>query len=482
MFKRLSAITVVFFLLTAFLIKDFAEAGVPFDADSAINNALQNSGGYYWKKAEDGKSIRYVITKSFVSRDSEYDYGFLTYGEPYGEERDGQHRYIGYTKDGEDYTNLDFPPDKNAEGADFGSRIWIEKPWKDPRVKATNSRIVKFKGDGDPKYHGQLLWGIGLFEAGLAANGYTVGKISDNLEFWKNIEQYVHILAPPTKYAWGIGRMWHIKDGGLWYVTVPILPEIMVPKTPDLATHLETDKFIDVQPGRKITSTVAYSLNQDHPNPERAWLRLHHAVDGQEFPIQLAPVNGAPAPDKDGHIILQPGGVKIYSYTFTVQDRPTKILSRIDPADAMKDKNWENNRAEADVKINGYDIKIKITPERQSYKAVNGEPALLSFKVRVTRKDDIPGLINITGANKTRVDSKSFNIKLGPGEYINIPYSFKGGPGSYTIDSEAWPSGVSDIHPPDNVDRVTVNVGNEEFKSDKRIHSEILDGGPQYRY
>ncbi|KJR96827.1 MAG: hypothetical protein VR68_13705 [Peptococcaceae bacterium BRH_c4a] len=253
---------------------------------------------------------------------------------------------------------------------------------------------------------------------------------------------------------------------------------------PDLSTNLETDSF-NVKPGEKITSTVAYKLDKDHSKPERALLRMHHVVDGQEYPIQLQPVNGAPVPDKDGYVTLQPGDVKVYEYTFSVQSSNTIIRSRINPVDTNQDTNWSNNRAEASVIISQHDIKVEVRPEKDSYTAINGGNTGLNFIIRVSRKDDIPGKIRaigyFEGFNGKYAGRHSMNTTLGPGEYKEIMYGFPAPPGSYTTVAEAWPEGFEDAFPPDNKDESTVYVGNQIFKPDSKIRVDLIDGGPIYR-
>ncbi|MCL6478853.1 MAG: hypothetical protein K6T65_10595 [Peptococcaceae bacterium] len=480
MLKRLSVVTAVFFLLAAFLTPAFAGT---YDANAAINDALENCSSYYQDRHNfNGDTIRYVTSTglSNITDGNGNSYGFLTYGQHHGNYRNGQHRYIGYTYYGEDYTNMDFPADKNANGANFASPNWVIQPWKDPAVRASNKNLSGFNGDGSPQYRTAILAGIMAYGGTNANNGYLIGETED-ASFYGKIEQYVHILAPPTKYAWGIGRMWHIKNGQLWYVTIPIAPEALLPAAPDLSTNLETDSFTGAKPGEKITSTVAYRLNPDHPRPERALVRMHHAVNGQEYRMQLQPVNGAPVPDGNGYITLNPGDEKIYSYTFTVQEIPTRILSRIDPVDVKEDKNWDNNLAEATVVPSSYDIKVEVVSDKYVYESFGGAKAFVPMKIYVTRKDIIPGDIQAELSVSGPVSSYTKTITLPPGGQYVARYEFGADPGSYTLSAEAWPDGLEDAYPPDNRDAATVTVKNVEMpKPDSGIMPGLIDGGPIY--
>ncbi|MHB8158118.1 MAG: PQQ-binding-like beta-propeller repeat protein, partial [Desulfocucumaceae bacterium] len=58
---------------------------------------------------------------------------------------------------------------------------------------------------------------------------------------------------------------------------------------------------------------------------------------------------------------------------------------------------YKNNEASVPLSVQGYDIKIKITPDDSTVNTVNGKPAMITFKIAVTRKDDLPGNIVATG-------------------------------------------------------------------------------------
>ncbi|MBP7330893.1 MAG: hypothetical protein KBA08_01035 [Firmicutes bacterium] len=273
MLKRLSVIAAVFFLLTvAFLTP--ALAGTPYDSAKAINDAKENYG--YSATNESGDPINYVTSTglSNLTDGKGYSYGFLTYGQPHGDQKSGESRYIGYTYYGEDYTNMDFPADKNAGGADFTSRNWIIEPWNEPGltdIQATDPMFTMFNpdglpGDGDPAYHTAILAGIMAYGATNANNGYTITEAS-NPAFWNEIEKYVHILSPATAYSFGIGRMWH-KDasGGLWYVTVPIMPNALLPELGNLkavSIDLGVPPGQLAEPDTKYMATVVFKNEFD---------------------------------------------------------------------------------------------------------------------------------------------------------------------------------------------------------------------------
>ena len=198
MFKRLSIIAAVFFLLTVDFLNPVL-AGTLFDLATAITDAEQNFD--YSDTNKNGDAIQNVIDARLykLTDGNGNSYGFLTYGQPHGDQKDGQYRFVGYTYYGEDYTNMTFPPDQNANGADFATSGRISQPWVEPNKSAIASNdpnFTKFPGDGDPAYHKAILAGA-LCYSSLSNNGFKI-DITSNPDFWNNIEQYVHILSPQT--------------------------------------------------------------------------------------------------------------------------------------------------------------------------------------------------------------------------------------------------------------------------------------------
>jgi len=219
MLKRLFALAAVFFLLIAALP---AFAGQLFDAQTAIDDALSNS-GYYKPQNPGGDSLNYVsipILSGYLKGDSYY--GCLVYGQPHGDYKDGQYRYLGYTRffdpvsgTKEDYTNVAFPPDVAHTGY-FEDQQWIYQPWQNDDVTENYSIDTNNGLDGTDCYAQNIRQGILVYYTDPNnANNYQVKGITpETQEFWDNIHQYVHILAPPTEYAWGIGRMWCYGSSG----------------------------------------------------------------------------------------------------------------------------------------------------------------------------------------------------------------------------------------------------------------------------
>ena len=375
MFKRLSAMAAVFFILTAFVMQAFA--GMLYDSTSALNDALQNYSGYYQGRYNfNGDSIRYTpdAVLSGLTDDSGYSYGVIVYGQPHGDYKDGEYRYLGYTFYGEDYTNMSFPPDSHAGGADFASRNWVYQPWDDPGVNTSTRNLTKFNpvglpGDGSPEYHDAIYWGI-LSTAFLQNNGYTFNPASKP-ELWQNIEQYVHILAPPTKYAWGIGRMWHEMGGSIWYITVPIMPEVLVPKPGNLkavSIDLGVPPGQKAEPGKEYTATVVFENESDQAYPGTPVAVLHgeyqatlYDENSQVLPKKV--IGGREVQVADFGKKGEPNSRRVFTCKWhpfgQTKDGLTGIVNRDEIGRVYQEATYEDNVVSAETDVRYINLGVK---------------------------------------------------------------------------------------------------------------------------
>lgn len=196
----------------------------------------------------------------------------MVYGNPFGKPGDkivsGHKRYFGYTRYGDLFTDFYYPDDAYSgwkfdtleRAQDIKVDHWVIEPWtnKGEKVKETvngkfdlapyksdqvetaiEKGIAFFYGANGTNVAGYITDKNGKIKTdkdgepimrygGLNGSGEIVsgGRIGDVAKF-KDIKwvDYVHIMQPPGKYTWGIGKMWHRKpDGSIWYVTVPIYP------------------------------------------------------------------------------------------------------------------------------------------------------------------------------------------------------------------------------------------------------------------
>jgi hypothetical protein len=153
----------------------------------------------------------------------------LVFGNPHGDIKNGYHRYLGYAKTDEDFSNIQFPIEvwgrSHIEDYD-----WIEHPWTDPRVWAAWGRFYSTPFDDDvtgnhplpletrEQFNKSIIIGL-LYE-------YYQGKQIAGDGVWDvDWIRFVHVYQPPTAYSWGMGRAWNLgSDGGIYYKTFSIAP------------------------------------------------------------------------------------------------------------------------------------------------------------------------------------------------------------------------------------------------------------------
>lgn len=468
---------IIFYVLLSLIFGSaaYANEGLTAAIKQANDVILKNHGipDYFQMTNDNGKSIN-------SDRWLEKERHLFAYSLPYGDTKETsegiRYRYLGETMSGEEFTNPHFPHDEWKEGLKLENFRLYRHPWEqddlqDYKVQGKDYRIESNRFNGNAIYLPSIQRGLEKFWADA-----IIGK---NHPLWNKWHEYVHILQPPTQRAWGLGVAFHKDSRGIiWYVPIPMVPLVDI-SVPDLSTTLEAESFTNVNPGDKLTSTVTYKLNVDHPKEEAAWLRLHHVVDGVEYEVKLEPFNPLDASDEKGYIKLKPGESKKYRYTITVQRQATKVLARINPVSTDQDALWENNRAEAPVIRPLYDIRVEVIPDKYSYTAI--DKAFISMKIYITRKDTTPISIPFTLSIDGPIGSFTVNKTLAVGDQYVGKYEFGGGPGSHTVSASAWPTGFEDIYPDDNRDSATVSVQSIELtKPDSGIRVELINGGPTY--
>lgn len=153
----------------------------------------------------------------------------LTYGNSWGDYRNGQYRYLGYTRDGLGFTNINFPCDsKDLLSKYIEDLNWIEFPWKSELVQQALSNRGESELCQDPMFD-CLLGTRYLAYKGLQLekneNGRPLAGPRAGSVPW---EKYIHVYQPPTEYLSGLGRMWNVKviNGKpyAYYKTVVLVP------------------------------------------------------------------------------------------------------------------------------------------------------------------------------------------------------------------------------------------------------------------
>lgn len=523
---RLSVLSLVFLLALALPGSAFAQAG--YKSEQEFKDAMAGL-SFEQARAQANADIRSVYGLGWDYHRATSEHGnhaansslwqnrhVFVYGQPHDfDPATGGHRYLGYTFPEEKYTNTLFRHDAFAGGW-FTMRHWIEKPWEDERVES----FLRARGEplleensfnravpGDPVFDeisesalvGVLIfsnfsesapfpdfvtlhdsWMRTLTDLGFRHTeaAQIIGRVGED-RLAAELAKYVHVLDPPTNHSFGMGRMFHqLLDGRVFYLTIPLFPlafDLPKPVIPDFSAELIPDRF-EAQAGQALTGTARYKLNDDHPQAETAWLRLHHLA-GSEHVINLQPVNPADAPNAQGHVVFQPGDVKEYRYSFTVQAASQKIIARINPISVSHDKDWSNNRAEALIVQPCTDVRIAMS--RSPGVRYAGDATRVTAVV--TRANDgpagsVPVRVRITGPGLNY--DQTINLARGESWTINQVVTLND-PGSHVYQGSAWPVGIEDCVPANNTGSVTIPVqaAPRYDAGDSKIGHELGPGG-----
>lgn len=212
---------------------------------------------YDFYKMLDMLNIEKVNRKSkIVSWNTFKDKNLVVYGRPYGDMRNGEYRYLGYTVEGYEYTNSDFPADPGAVGDDPATWTFIEKSDDKPswsKIKdnmALQNHIIKSVLEGNK------------------AEDYNF-KLS-NIGDIDYIKTHFKLLSLPTADSKGsIYAKFKRSSGGERYATfyVPELPgEVKVETniSTDKDIYETTEDSIDVQVRVDATTRVSGAINSSY--------------------------------------------------------------------------------------------------------------------------------------------------------------------------------------------------------------------------
>lgn len=192
---------------------------------------------YFSNTNAQGKQLNQNTWSKPILKFGSTDVRAFVYGNPWGDYKQGNYRYLGYTVDGIGFTNINFPCDSNDLLTKYIEELdWIEYPWKSKLVQQQLSAY----GEGE-------LYNISYFNCRLVnrelvykgvqleknENGRPLAGPGADKVPW---EKYVHVYQPPTQYYCGLGRMWNKKIIGgkalAFYKTVVLPPyEFITPSS-----------------------------------------------------------------------------------------------------------------------------------------------------------------------------------------------------------------------------------------------------------
>lgn len=225
--------------------------------------------------------------------------GLLVYGEPFGDYREGEYRYLGYTMYKDPYANDDFPPDADS-GRKAHVKSWIINPWGKPYSRCEISPY-----NSPDRYRDK-----GIEYLQMMVDYYNTEHDNEWLG-WTGEEliNYLNIQSPPTDYCPGSARGWHINKT-IWYQTFIIPPLKKLQLSSIIADITATPNPNKVEQGN--TSDIVVTLDSSNSTAQK---------DGEEVQItsrrywastSIADLND----DTKGIVSTSP------TYDFNVEDVP----------------------------------------------------------------------------------------------------------------------------------------------------------------
>jgi len=202
------------------------------DANKELK-AVYNVENYYIKeKVTDVNAPDYL--KQGLNSKIYDDFKALVYGTHHGKPYSGGKRYFGYNKKGESIPNYDYPYDAIPDRS-FDKMNWVEDPWRDKRVYGDSRYDKTQRTEFDKDEYREAL--LPRFREAMG-DQHEPYFDNDPTVPW---EKYMHVVLPPTKYTYGIIRMWNIKDSGaLYYIDVYLKPTFNSEITLHV-NHFDTD-------------------------------------------------------------------------------------------------------------------------------------------------------------------------------------------------------------------------------------------------
>ncbi|MGB9812392.1 MAG: Athe_2463 domain-containing protein [Thermovenabulum sp.] len=297
-----------------------------------------------------------------INKDMYADRGLLIYGSPFGEVKEGRKRFLGYTMEGDYFTNEYFPDDL-WKGGNLEDRNWIKEPWKQG-LNFRGKQIQQNKIDGNTVLDESIKKGLAYFYEPDGKFSYSKSKLQ-----WS---QYVHVLQPPTKWTWGIGVAWHNMDGKTWYKTIPMAPFDMPPPV-----NL-TVQIYDYKNKLKVGSSYIYKAKIENENGSEIKTLVKWTINGQTV--------------KQEDISFAKGEKEKYTnITYTMQESSpsiVKIAVEVNPDKNKPDNetNYDDNKDQIEIEKELL-IKPDLALMIDSYTDMLSPGEKFTYRCKITNKN-----------------------------------------------------------------------------------------------
>lgn len=289
-----------------------------------------------------------------LNRDILEQYKQVVYGDPNGDTKNGEYRYLGYDYEGRKFSNTLFPPDVDATGSVVKS--WISDPWyNETALQKFDARRTPYSNDSsatewlnsmlDPyDTTGKTTW-LTSYNV-LTGAGWTADTLLD----------YVVIQSPPTQFGQGVAIMYN--TDGKWYQDFVIPPLTQITDLPDPTPTPTPDPTptptptpdptpgTSGQPNLGIT-TLAAACDKDGNMTVK--ITAVNSVDTAVTTTLVVKVDGTVLSTET--VTLNPGQTKLFIKTYPCPAAGKKAEALINPDrdQPPTESTWLDNEKETDV-------------------------------------------------------------------------------------------------------------------------------------
>ncbi|MCI3920636.1 hypothetical protein MO973_10365 [Paenibacillus sp. TRM 82003] len=365
-------------LLAALALTLFPEGGTAStNADEAVRQANEflsekmDLNGYYKLSSDEGQINRELATNGtpafggkpvFVYGNRESASAEATTNGRYYADVNGErvYRALGFARNGESFPNPSFTPDN--EGYLATDKKWVRQPWGgngDRQLLRENgavyTRYMSTAQYGGLDYIGRWVESTSRFtpdlvQAGTGRRDTFAANAVDVPEVLKNgIEDFLHIIQPPTEHAWGLGIAFYYWNGynRLNYRTFLLKPFDMTAS--DLSAFFTPHRSgaaegAEILIGVQIDSTFKSEVSDV---PYRWRLRT---VSGAE--VRAVTYQGSVAAREGRFEGIPPNGERVLYARFTMPSEAVRITFEVNgEGESPQESYLANNRIETTLNL-----------------------------------------------------------------------------------------------------------------------------------
>lgn len=200
------------------------------------------------------------LNLEYVQKSAKFVYGTPDDVDP-NDVKGGEWRYLGYTKDGNLFSNDRFPNDVNT-GLRPWEKDWIKEPWN-------RGLCEKSEYNRDPNA-AEWLDTLGWDE---------YEHVEDRVPLsGTNLQNYLAIQSPMTNHAPGSARGYHDFNGRILYQTFSLMPRPLDFKSEKTG---QTAQITEAEEGSTVTLKVKVTCYTSNHKKTNDWTKTEWSIDGE---------------------------------------------------------------------------------------------------------------------------------------------------------------------------------------------------------